>query len=156
MLQNCTILCPTDEPARILSSVRRLLDGLGHVTVEGANEDWSSLTIEGDGATLTLNRLVFKQPGDEFGRLKGGMWSYFDDVETEHDAIKSMVLEKVGDLMLAIGVVAEPSFDEKAGHFDCIFGLAEELDAIIWNGSGVLNADGGTILDSAGNSDLEG
>jgi hypothetical protein len=57
-------------------------------------------------------------------------------------------------MALAIGVVAEPELSEKAGHYDCIFGIAAALDAIIWTGSGVINADGKMILDGAGNTEV--
>ena len=155
MPQNCTILCPADEPERVVSLVHQLFEGRGRVSVVGEGGNWSSITIESDGVTLVLNRRVFDRPGDEFARMQGGMWSYFDRIETEHAAIKSDVLARVENFALAIGVVAEPGFDEGAGHFECIFGLAAELDAIVWNGNGVLDAEGSMILDGEGNSEIE-
>ena len=86
--------------------------------------------------------------------MQGGMSAFFERVETPHPAIKAGVLERVENFALAIGVVAEPGFDDEAGHYECIFGLAAELDAIIWNGNGVLDAEGSMILDADGNSEV--
>jgi hypothetical protein len=154
MAQYCTILCPADEPGRVLSAVEDLIGDRGTIAVEGDVSDWSAVTVEAEGASLTLNRLVFGESGDKFARMQAGMWSFFDRVETPHAAIKADVLEKVEQFALAIGVVAEPGFDEEAGHFDCLFGLTAELDAIIWNGNGVLDAEGSMILDADGESEV--
>jgi hypothetical protein len=154
MAQYCTILCPADEPGRVVALVKDLVGDRGVIAVEGDDADWSSIAIAADHASLVLNRRVFERPGDEFARLQSGMWSFFNRVETPHVAIKADVLEKVEGIALAIGVVAEPKFDEEAGHFDCIFGLASELGAIVWNGNGVLDAEGSMILDGEGNSEV--
>ena len=154
MAQHCTILCPADEPGRVAVLVKDLVGDRGIITVEGDDPDWSAITIEGDGSSLLLTRRVFERPGDEFGRMQGGMSAFFERVETAHPAIKADVLERVENFALAIGVVAEPGFDDEAGHYECIFGLAAELDAIIWNGNGVLDAEGSMILDADGNSEV--
>ena len=154
MPQNCTILCPTDEPERVLGFVRQFFDGRGGVTVEGESRNWAAVIIESGDAKLILNRRVFDRPGDEFARMRSGMWSFFNQIQTEHAAIKTSVLARVEEYALAIGVVAEPNFDEDAGHFEGIFGLAAELDAIVWNGNGVLDAEGSMILDGDGDSEI--
>jgi hypothetical protein len=153
--QNCTILCPTDEPERIVEVVRELIGSRGQVTVDGEDKDWSSITVQDDGASLTLNRLVFEAPGDKFSRMQRGMWAYFDEVETSHTSLKSDLQERIDGLALGIGVVAEPSFVEDSGHFECIFGLADALGAVIWNGSGIIDARGNLILDGAGETETE-
>jgi len=116
--------------------------------------DWASITIKSSAGSLVLNRRVFRERADEFSKMLNGMWVYFDAVKTEHKALKADVLKRIEQHTLAVGVVADPEFVEEAGHYDCIFGLAATLGAIIWNGSDVLNAEGQTILDGEGNSDL--
>lgn len=83
-----------------------------------------------------------------------GMHTYFDGVKTSAKSIKKVILDRVLDMTLAIGVVAEPVFVDEDRHFDCIFGIAAEMDAIIWTGSGVINAEGKMLLDGEGNSDV--
>jgi hypothetical protein len=156
MPQYCTILCPADEPARVVTVVRESIGSRGLITVDGDVEDWSSVTVGHGDVSLTLNRLVFGAPGDEFSRMQRGMWVYFDAVKTPHSSIKSDLLERVENFALAIGVVAEPSFVEDSGHFDCIFGLADALNAVVWNGSGLLDAEGNMILDGEGLSEVAG
>jgi hypothetical protein len=154
MPQYCTILSPTDEPAQVVSVVRELIGSRGLITIDGAVESWSSMTVQHGDVSLILNRLVFSTPGDEFSKMQRGMWVYFDGIETAHTSIKPDLLERIENFALAIGVVAEPRFVEDSGHFDCIFGLADALDAVIWNGSGILDAEGRMILDGEGNSEV--
>jgi hypothetical protein len=154
MPQHCTILCPTDEPQRVVVLIGDLLGNWGRVIVSGEERDWSTITVQTDGASLTLNRRVFRKAGDEFSKLLLGMWTYFDDVVTDHHTIKADVLRRIEDLALAIGIEADPEFVEEAGHYDCIFGVAEALGAIIWNGSGIMNAQGRVMLDGEGMSEM--
>jgi hypothetical protein len=154
MPQNCTILCPADEPERVIALVRKLVGGRGRVALAGKPVDWTSITINSPEASLVLNRRVFRENGDEFSKMLNGMWVYFDSVKTERKEIKAHVQRRIEEHALAVGVVAEPEFVEEAGHYDCIFGLAAALDAIIWNGNGVLNAEGQMLLDSDGNCAL--
>lgn len=156
MPQNCTILCPDDQPARVVELVGELMEDRGRITLDGEVDDWSSITIEGEGTSMVLNRLIFVSQGDRFSQVQGGMWRYFDEVETVHTSIKSDLLERINGFALAIGVVAEPGLVEEAGHYDCIFGLAGALDAVIWNGNGVIDAQGEMILDGQGESEVAG
>jgi hypothetical protein len=153
MPQNCTILLPSDEPDRVAGLVYDLAAGRGRIAVSGDAGAWSAITIRAPQASLTLNRRVFTQPGDEFSKMKLGMWAYFDRVETAHPEVKQEVLRRVEEFALAVGVVAEPEFVEDAGHFDCIFGLAGALGGVIWTGSGVLNQEGKMLFDGDGSSE---
>lgn len=103
---------------------------------------------------MTLNRKVRLKPGDSFSKMVLGLHNYFRQVNTSAEAIKREVLDRVSGMELAIGVVAEPEFVEEAGHFDYIFGIAAAVDGIIWNGEGVLNADGQLLLDGEGNCEV--
>ncbi len=154
MAQNCTILCPRDEPERLIESVKRLVDGRGELEIGGTPCDWNSITLRSLGSSLVLNRRVHRHNGDDFSRMMLGLLNYFREVTTPHEETKERVLRGLDDVSLAIGVVAEPSFDEEAGHFELIFGLAEEFDAMTWNGSGVLDPTGSLILDGDGESEL--
>ncbi len=155
MPQNCTILSPTDEPQQIITLIRGLVSGKDRLTVDGKERNWSSLTINSVGASLVLNRSVFRRNGDAFAKLRYGLWMYFDRIETKFTAVKLDVLQRIEECTLAIGVVAEPEFVEAAGHFKYVSGVARAMRAIIWNGSGVTNSEGRLMFDGDGNSETD-
>lgn len=154
MSQNCTILCPTDAPQQVVACLRDLLQGAPEIVVTGKESDWSRIEIKTPGAYLTLNRQVRRKPGDAFSKMVLGMHTYFDGVKTSAKSIKKDILDRVLNIALAIGVVAEPAFVDEDRHYDCIFGIAADMNAIIWTGSGVINADGKMLLDGEGKSDV--
>ena len=154
MPQNCTILCPTDEPSQVVAYLRDLLQTSADIRVTGNESAWSKIEIETAAASLTLNRQIQREPGNAFSKRVLGMHNYFRQVRTPMEATQRDVLNQVANMAMAIGVVAEPEFVEEARHYDCIFGIATALNAIIWTGSGVINADGKMILDGDGNSDV--
>jgi hypothetical protein len=154
MPQNCTILCPTDEPQQVVTCLRDLIQDEADIRVTGKESNWSKIEVKTQVASLTLNRQVQVKPGDSFSRMVLGMINYFDHVKTSAEAIKKDVLERVENMALAIGVVAEPVFVEEARHYDCIFGIAAALNAIIWTGSGVINVEGKLLLDGDGNCEV--
>ena len=135
--------------------MRESIGDRGVITVDGDVDSWSSINVQHGDNSLVLNRLVYSGvPGDEFAKMQYGISMYFEAVETIHKSIKSELTERIETFELAIGVVAEPAFVEDSGHFDCIWGLAGDLDAVVWNGSAVLDALGNTILDAEGNSEV--
>lgn len=153
MPQNCTILCPTDEPQQVVAFLRDLLDD-ADIRVTGKESNWSKIEVKTPAASLTLNRQVRVKPGDSFSKMVLGMVNYFDQVKTSAKATKKDVIDRVTNMALAIGVVAEPVFVEEARHYDCIFGIAAALNAIVWTGSGVINSEGNMLLDGEGNCEV--
>jgi len=131
-----------------------LLQDGADILVSGNDADWSTIQIKTPAASLTLNREIQHEPGDRFSRMVLGMHNYFRVVKTPMEATQSDVLSRVANMAMAIGVVAEPELVEEAHHHDCIFGIAAALNAIIWTGNAVINADGKMILDADGNSDV--
>lgn len=156
MAQYCTILSPVDDTEGILAWLREFFADKGRLTVQGEAGDWTSIAVEGGDSSLVINREIFRENGDQFSRVRHGMSTYFEDAETEHEEVKAEVIRRIEAMALALGVVAEPAFDEDAGHFEAIFGLAETLNALIWNGSGVLNAEGELVLNGDGESETAG
>jgi hypothetical protein len=154
MPQNCTILCSADAPRQVVACLRNLLEGGPELLVTGKESDWSKIEIKTPGTSLTLNRQVRSKPGDSFSKLVLGMHTYFDGVKTSATSIKKDILDRVLNLALAIGVVAEPVFVDEDRHYDCIFGIAADMNAIVWTGSGVIDAKGRMLLDGEGNSDV--
>lgn len=154
MPQNCTILCPTDDPRQVVKFVCELAQAGATIDILGDDSNWSKIEIRTSDSTLTLSRQVRLEPGDAFSKMVLGMHNYFWQVNTSAVAIKQEVLDRIEHVALAIGVVAEPEFNESDGHYDYLFGIAKTLEAVIWTGSGVINAEGKMILDGDGISEL--
>jgi hypothetical protein len=154
MPQNCTILCPSDEPLQVVALLRDLIEDGALIQVTGKGSDWSKIEVRSSAGSLTLNRQIRHRPGASFSKMVLGMYNYFNQVKTSARAIKKDVLDRVANMGLAIGIVAEPEFVREARHHDCIFGIAAALNAIIWTGNGVLNADGKMLLDGESNSEV--
>jgi hypothetical protein len=55
---------------------------------------------------------------------------------------------------MAIGIVADPGFTKTDGRLDMVFAVAEHLDAMIFNGSGMIDKNGAMILDADGASEV--
>jgi hypothetical protein len=154
MRQNCTILCPSDEPLQVVTFLRDLIEDGAVIHVTGKESDWSKIEVRSSAASLTLNRLIRQRPGDPFSKMVLGMHNYVDQVKTSARPVKKDVLDRVANMGLAIGVVAEPEFVEDARHLDCIFGITAALNAIIWTGDGFINSEGKMLLDGAGNCEV--
>ncbi len=154
MPQNCTILCPTDDPRQVVKVVRELAQTDATIDIVGGDSNWSKIEIRTSDSPLALNRQVRVEPGDAFSKMVLGMHNYFRQVNTAADAIKQEVLNRVEHMALLIGVVAEPEFVDADRHYDYIFGIAEALGAVIWTGSGVINTEGKVMLDGDGASEL--
>lgn len=154
MPQHCTMLCPVDDPQQIILLVRGLLKDGTELRVQGDELNWLTIELTDAAATLTFNRRIRQHPGDPFSKMVLGMHTFFNRVQTSAEGIKKDVLHRVANMALAVGVVGEPGFVEAAGHYDCIFGVAGALGAVIWTGNGVISADGTLLLDGRGASEV--
>lgn len=153
-MQNCTILCPIDEPKQVIDALRDLVQEDAVIRMTGKDSEWTKIKIKTESASLTLNRLVRDKAGDSFSKMVLGMHNYFRQIKTKAKSTQKDVLSRVENMAMAIGVVAEPEFVAEERHYDYIFGVAAALDAIIWTGNGVINADGKLILDEDGDSEV--
>ncbi len=102
-------------------------------------------------------RISLKQEverGDDFSKLLMGTWNYFEQIETKHTDQKSALTKRILETETAIGIVAEPEFEEEDKRLDLIFRLTDMFDGIIFNGSGMLDKEGQVILDSDGDSEV--
>ena len=117
-------------------------------------ENWDQVRIRALGTVLTLNAIEWRRPQDKASLLLLGTHTHIKRISTEHLEKKEALLRRILESKLIIGVVAEPDFSEGAGHFACVWAVAEAVDAILFNGSDFLDAQGNTILDSHGNSEL--
>jgi hypothetical protein len=147
MADNCTIFCRNGDRIRITGLITELL-----IHADDLHE-WDGVPIQTGGSSIKLSRWVRTEAGDPFCRMVLGTHNRFRTVRTDATEAQRRVLDSIADCKSAIGVVAEPEFDMYAGHLDLIFGIARELDGIIFNGSGMIDSDGKMILDLEGNSE---
>lgn len=91
---------------------------------------------------------------DDFSKLTLGTATFFRSIKTSALANKAYVEDFVSRTELAIGVSAPGGFSEDHRHFDCIFGAAQALEGIIFNGDAMLNDEGELILDSDGKFEI--
>lgn len=152
MTEYCTILSSTIAYNAVLDRLRQVSSA--PVGVIGEAGRWQKLVLKGKESTLTLNSMEREGPGDQFSSMMLGLHSLFWNVKTEAADRKKIVLDAIASCVLAIGVVAEPAFDESEGHFECVLDIAKIGNGVIFNGSGILDSEGRLLLDQEGHFDL--
>jgi hypothetical protein len=123
------------------------------VGVSGESGRWQKLVLKGKKGTLTLNSMEPERPGDEFSSMILGLHSLFWNAKTDATERRKRVLDAIASCVLAIGVVADPVFDESEGYFDLVLDVAKIGDGVIFNGSGILDSEGRLLLDPEGRFD---
>lgn len=121
--------------------------------VEGPRESWSLLTVTGPRGSLRISGMRWERPGDEFSSMTLGMANYFRCAPATNKDLQLRAMRFVHRCEFALGIVAKPEFSEQDGHFDLVFALATALDALIWNGSGLVDTNGRLVLDGDGTSE---
>jgi hypothetical protein len=74
------------------------------------------------------------------------MHNFFRTVDTDAGADRALVLQRIANAKMLIGVVGEPEFLEEEGHFEQIWRTAERLDALVFSGDAMLNGRGELLL----------
>ncbi|MGH9613065.1 MAG: hypothetical protein ACRD4P_08310 [Bryobacteraceae bacterium] len=151
MPASLTIFC---RKLSMAGALERLRGSAGApLKVEGDPASWTRMVIQGPETTLTFNAMLRERSGDEFSDLILGAESFFRKVDTDAPDRKKTVLDWIAATELIVGVTASPEFVEEEGHFDLVLDLAEELDGLIFNGSGMVTSEGDLLLDNAGAHD---
>jgi hypothetical protein len=146
----CTLVSPIRGYAEALEAIRG--SNLGELAIQGDLRTWKRIEIQILGGVLAFTSLVRKKPGDKFSKLTLSMHSFFRNVETDATGSKEFVLKRIADAEMFIGVVANDLREE--GSLDCIWAVAECLNAIVFSGEAMLNARGERLLDQTGMSDV--
>ncbi len=144
----CTIFCKNDEPSKVLKLIKKSLKPFS--SIQNLSK-WESVPIRTGASNIKLSRQIFTEAGDKFSKIILTTHNRFRMINTSANQAQKLILDYLDACELAIGVVSEPSFDEESGHFDLIFEIANNLNGIIFNGSGMLDGDGNIIRDIEGN-----
>lgn len=126
-----------------------------HIEVSGDIHAWQTLKIV-QRSTITLNSMRRQQKAEftDFSQLILGTSTFFRHVNVVPVERRERLLDNISRCQFAIGITASPEFSEEERHFDMIFEIAKSLDGLIFNGSGMVDADGLLVLDNEGNFDV--
>jgi hypothetical protein len=152
MTSACTILCPTIDFGKVSDAIRSAT--AGELSIEGTRESWTRITVVRSGKQITFSGLVQLQPGDKFARTVLSMHNYFFEVKTDLESNQKFVLNRIANVEMMIGVVADPEFADDDGRLDILWRIAECMDALIFNGDAILDLQGQQILDQNGKFDV--
>lgn len=150
----CTLFCRRDSPDAALATAEANLRAKARTDVP--RERWNQADFARGPASVRLHRTPFREPGDKLSKLILGLVNWLNHVAVIHPAGTKAAVDHILATQATIGFTALPDFSEDSGHFDCVFALAEELDALVWNGSALLNADGEIVIDGGGGSEVFG
>src|ERR1019366_6890352 len=99
-------------------------------------------------------RAGFKGPQGAFNRVTLGTCTFFRHVRVRPKEIRECLLSRISATQMLIGCVATPAFSAELGHYHLVFGIARAMDGMIFDGQGMLDADGRLILDRSGRHDV--
>jgi hypothetical protein len=144
----CTLVCGQQDYAAALNALHETTSS--EIEVAGDETLWTRVQVTFPTSTLTFTSMVRDKPGDQFSRLVLGMHNFFRRIDTQGKEQKELVLAKIANSEMFIGVVAEPEFSDLEGHFTCLFALARKLNALIFTGQAMQDADGCRLLGTDG------
>ena len=113
------------------------------VVVTGDPHEWQTLE-NAQGSTITFCSMKRQQRAEfnDFSRLILGTSTFFRHVNVTPIDRRERLLDHISRCQFSIGVGASPEFNEEERHFDMIFEIAKSLDGLIFNGSGMVDANG--------------
>ena len=152
MADKCTLFCLRDDTDSIIHLAHVILTNIDKLEYDTELE---RLVVTSGSASLKVSRKIQLEPGDSFSHLILGMHNFVRRIDTSAVASQRRILAHIAASRSGIGVVAEPDFDAIATTYDLIFGLARELDGLIFTGSGLIDSEGRLLLDQDGTSELE-
>jgi len=131
---NRTILCASD----VRTDIAAFLLERGGVVVDGDPARWSRLRLP--ALALVLTSRMREAPGDEFSKMKIGLFSLFGGLRPDHErtAVEDLILHKISETKLAIGVVGAEEVPSVAAIVDEI---ARHVDAVIFDGVAMRSGD---------------
>jgi hypothetical protein len=144
MSDACTLICPKKACGAALDALRGASPC--KVKVSGNRNRWKTAKVLFPTSTLKFTTPVRRRRGDSFSKLVLSMYAFFDGANTKAKKKKSMVLEAIANTRMFIGVVAEPELNEGGEHLTCILAIARQLDALLFDGKAMHDAQGRRLL----------
>jgi len=143
-MNSFTFYCLSDAPS--LELLARRLSIIPHQTADiEVDESTRSVTCHTENGTLKLTLKTFVEPGDPFARLVLMTYTFFESHKTIDSGSRQRILSHLRGTETAVGVVADPSLESIDKAEAVLLFIANELQAMIFNGKEMLDALGGRI-----------
>jgi hypothetical protein len=152
MTQYLTIFSRRIDHKGIVSTLRSF--PVKQLELVGTEKKWAQIIIITAEGKITFNSAQQEKPGDEFSRMILGAHNYFRTIKTKNIKQQKRILDLLDECEMAIGVVADPDFTGTDKRLDLVFAIAGYLNAMMFNGSGMIDKDGAMILGSDGSSEV--
>lgn len=140
-MENCTLYCKTKPSS--LDTLATRLSAIPHQSKElKVDKEKHSIVCYTGNGMVKLTLLWFIEPGDQFAKLTGNTYVYFESkADLESDG-RDKVLLHIRQTEALIGVVADPSFESVERLEAILMFIATEHDALIFNGQEMLDSLG--------------
>lgn len=147
-----TLVCPETAYQKVLATVHTFDS---QVSLQSNDESWDQIVLNFATGTMVLTSMIRQGSGDKFSKLILSLHNFFRTINTIAHSNKDLVLSRVANARMLIGVVAEPEFRAPDARLECLARIADELDALIFDGQAMLNAKGERIIAKNGQHDIE-
>jgi len=142
MPENCTLFCrikPDD-----FDSFKDRLPLLQPVHIMG--HDWTSVDAKTNAGNVQFTGRQFESQADPFSLIVGQTMVFFDQHKEKTGDDVTAILSHLETTEFLLGVVANPTF-EAISHLEALLlFLAVEYDALIFNGTTMLDATGSELV----------
>lgn len=143
-MNSFTFFCLSEAPG--LELLARRLSIIPHQTADiQVDESNRSVTCHTEKGTLKLTLKTFVEPGDPFARLVGMTYTFFESQKAIDSESRQRILTHLRGTETAIGVVADPSLEAIDRAEAVLLFIANELQAMIFNGQEMLDSLGARI-----------
>ena len=140
MTENCTIYSTLSD----LEIVYRILEQYSMTFSKHTEDNLQSVFVGDVNAHMRITAMAFVERGDNFCRLLLSTCAFVNRLGTSKAIKKLSTL--ISSCELALGVVAEPSFESDKRFELIVFAIAKALNGVVFNGSDMLDSDGNAIV----------
>ena len=107
---------------------------------------WTKVNVATNEGSVQFTRLYFTEQADPFTKIRARTVIRIQAVSNTNPQGANLAEQHVRAINSTIGVVAEPGFDQIEGLPELIGFLAQEFDALIFNGSEFLDFGGNSVF----------
>ena len=151
---NCSLYCLINNPESVIGVVRGMTEP-HQLDVDGIDNDWLAFRVHSGLATMVVKRLYATNRDESFTQLITNTQSFVGAIASKHVSVQAELIEHLSRVtqILAFEVDCKHGdrFDEKSE--DILFEIVNTSKGIILTDNEFFNAEGGLILDVAGESD---
>ncbi|MEI7025168.1 DUF4272 domain-containing protein [Paenibacillus sp. y28] len=152
-MKHYTLYVSIHDYSKIIAAI---LDAFDDKQVETA-EDGLQVTVTDkkwfSRQTLKFSLRTRDSDPKAFETMIDGMFTYYDEIRTKHQAVQQKLLMQISALNAAVGILSTKDMDERT--FDRLLEMAAQLHGMLFIAPGtMLDHRGKLILDDKGHSEL--